>query len=191
MMPGYFQINLHLPWSDPLGRNIRLFYLFRMCFNARFYYPVFAILFLDLGLSVEQFAWLNVVWAATIVVLEVPSGAVADALGRVRMLQLAGFLMVGEMVLLMLAAAEGAHAGAVFGLLLANRVVSGAAEAMASGADEALAYDSLVAVHFEKDWERVLAKAMRYQSAAFIVAMLAGGYLYDVEAWQDRVPGWF
>ena len=59
------------PYSIP---NVRLFIIFRMLFNARFYYPVFSILFLDFGLTLSQFALLNVVWAATIVLCEVPSG---------------------------------------------------------------------------------------------------------------------
>ncbi|MHC4487510.1 MAG: MFS transporter, partial [Planctomycetota bacterium] len=63
-------------------RNIRLFIAFRVFFNCRFYYPVFTILFLDYGLSLEQFALLNAAWAATIVLLEVPSGALADTQGR-------------------------------------------------------------------------------------------------------------
>lgn len=33
--------------------NVRLFVLFRLFFNARFYYPVFTILFLDYGLTIE------------------------------------------------------------------------------------------------------------------------------------------
>ena len=57
-------------------RNVRLFIAFRIFFNSRFYYPVFTILFLDFGLTLDQFALLNAVWAATIVLLEVPSGAV-------------------------------------------------------------------------------------------------------------------
>ncbi|MCD4715131.1 MAG: MFS transporter, partial [Desulfobacterales bacterium] len=62
--------------------NVRYFIAFRVFFNARFYYPVFTILFLDFGLTLQQFALLNVAWAATIVLLEVPSGALADTIGR-------------------------------------------------------------------------------------------------------------
>ncbi|MCK4987548.1 MAG: MFS transporter, partial [Desulfobacterales bacterium] len=81
-------------------RNIRLFIAFRIFFNCRFYYPVFTILFLDYGLTLQQFALLNVAWAATIVLLEVPSGALADTVGRRNLLVLTGVLMVIEMVLL-------------------------------------------------------------------------------------------
>ena len=38
-------------------RNVRAFTLFRMFFSARFYYPVYALLFLDYGLTLEQ--WLG------------------------------------------------------------------------------------------------------------------------------------
>ena len=37
-------------------KNVRLFIAFRIFFNARFYYPVFTILFLDFGLTMAQFA---------------------------------------------------------------------------------------------------------------------------------------
>ena len=69
--------------SSPFAiSNIRLFIAFRIFFNARFYYPVFTILFIDFGLTVSQFALMNAVWAATIVIMEVPSGALADIWGR-------------------------------------------------------------------------------------------------------------
>ena len=75
-------------------KNIRLFVAFRVLFNARFYYPVFTILFLDYGLTIEQFSILNTVWAITIVCAEVPSGALADLLGRKRLLVLTSVLMI-------------------------------------------------------------------------------------------------
>lgn len=161
----------------PYRRNIPLFIAFRVLFNARWYYPVIAVLFLDLGLSIEQYALLNVAWAAAIVGLEVPSGAVADRFGRRRMVILAAALMVIEM--LVFAFAPRGNPTLLFAFFLINRVLSGAAEAAASGADEALAYDSLAAEGREKAWPRVLATLMRWQSAAFFGAMLLGAAAYD------------
>ena len=87
------------PHTSPFAiRNVRRFIAFRVCFNARFYYPVFAVLFLDFGLTLEQFALLNAVWAATIVLLEVPSGALADLMGRRNLLVVAGALMVAVLL---------------------------------------------------------------------------------------------
>jgi MFS family permease len=160
-------------------RNVRLFIWFRVLFQARFYYPVLAILFLDLGLSMEEYTLLNAAWACAIVLLEVPSGALADRLGRKTMVQLAGGLMVMEMALLAFAP-SGNHILLV-GALLLNRILSGAAEASASGADEALAYDSLVAIGRKAEWPAVLERLMRLQSIAFVVSSLIGAAVYDGE----------
>ena len=89
---------------------------------------------MDFWLTLERFALLNVVWAITIVVLEVPTGV----------------LMVAEMALLCFAPRGNAQLLLV--LFLVNRVLSGTAEAAASGADEALAYDALKAEGDINDW---------------------------------------
>ncbi len=159
------------------NRNIRLFLLFRIFFNARFYYPVFTILFLDFGLTLSQFAILNVVWAATIVLLEVPSGALADTVGRQKLLVFTGVLMVFEIGILCFA--PRGNPDLLFALFLINRVISGTAEASASGADEAIAYDSLKADGMAHEWGRVLEIQIRCQSAAYIAAMLIGAAVYD------------
>ncbi len=168
--------------------NIRYFIAFRVFFNARFYYPVFTILFLDFGLTLEQFALLNVVWAITIVLLEVPSGALADIIGRRNLLVSTGVLMVAEISLLCFAPRGDVHL--LFVLFLVNRVLSGTAEAAASGADEALAYDALKAEGDIRDWGRVLERQMRFQSIAFIVAMSLGAAVYD-PVLMGKVAGWF
>ena len=165
--------------------NIRRFIEFRVFFNARFYYPVFTILFLDFGLSLEQFALLNVVWAVTIVLLEVPSGALADTIGRRNLLVCAGVLMVLEMGLLCFA--PRGNPDLLFGIFVVNRVLSGAAEAAASGADEALAYDSLKQEGIVGDWGRVLERQMRAQSIVFMVAMSLGAAVYDPALMQRLV----
>jgi MFS family permease len=122
---------------------------------------------------------LNVGWAAAIVLLEVPSGALADLIGRRALVVAASFLMVFEMLLLALVPLG--NGTLVFGVLLANRILSGAAEASASGADEALAYDSLKELGREKEWPGVLSHLMRWQSVGFVLAMLIGAVVYDAK----------
>jgi len=156
-------------------------------FNARFYYPVFTILFLDFGLTLEQFALLNVTWALTIVLLEVPSGALADTVGRRNLLICTAVFMVVEISLLCFAPKGNPHL--LFAIFLVNRVLSGSAEAAASGADEALAYDSLKKEGDTKDWGLVLVKQMRFQSIGFMVALSVGGAVYDPSL-MGRVAHW-
>ena len=166
-----------LETSQCADRNLRCFTIFRAFFSARFYYPVYALLFLDFGLTLEQFGILNAVWALTIVLSEVPSGALADTIGRRKLLITAGICMAAEMAVLLLAT-PGAGT-LVFYLFLVNRIISGLAEAAASGADEALAYDSLKAAGRELEWGRILEQVQRMTSVAFFFAMTLGAVVYD------------
>ena len=162
------------PLSIP---NIRRYIAFKVLFNSRFYYPIFTILFLDFGLTVAQFSLLNAVWAATIVLAEVPSGALADTIGRKRLLVFATMTMVVEIGLIAFLPRE--NLSIVFWAFLVNRILSGLAEAAASGADEALAYDALARQGNPDDWGRVLEIMTRCQSLGFIIAMTCGAAVYD------------
>lgn len=180
--------------------NPRLFVIFRVLFNARFYYPVYALMFLDFGLTQEQFATLNFVWAIAIVVLEVPSGALADQVGRRPLVIAAAILMMVEMLVMFLMPVvdktqyDGDSAGLeaalwlLFAVFLVNRVLSGAAEAAASGADEALAYDSLPVADRDEHWSRLTSQLMKWQAAGFIVVTLIGAAVYD-PAFMNRILG--
>lgn len=163
--------------SDQIRKNPGRYVWFTTLYNARAYYPVLAILFLDLGLTLDQYVMLNLVWGATIFLFEVPSGALADTLGRKALLVTASLLMVVEMSCLLFAPKDGGWL--LFWLCVANRFLSGLSEAAASGADEALAYDSLPEGEREQAWDDVLAKAMRYRAVGFVIAMIFGGFLYD------------
>ncbi|MFT5701583.1 MAG: MFS family permease [Desulforhopalus sp.] len=169
-------------------QNIKLFIAFRVFFNARFYYPVFTILFLDFGLTIEQFALLNTVWAITIVCAEVPSGALADILGRKNLIVTTSLLMVLELSLL--AFVPLGNGTLIFWAFLLNRVLSGLAEAMASGADEAIAYDTLVEKGLHTAWPKVLSLQMRVRSIASILTMTLGALVYDPKA-VNAVLSWF
>ena len=163
----------------PLPPNVRRFLAFRVFFNARFYYPVLAILFVDLGLTLDQYALLNVAWAASIIVFELPLGALADRVGRRPLVVGAGALMVVEMAVL--AFAPTGNPTLLFLVFLVNRILSGAAEAAASGADEALAYDTLVAEGRTMEWPNVLGHLHRLMAAAMISSMTLGAAVYDPE----------
>jgi len=163
--------------SSPADSNRRRFIGFRVLFNSRFYYPVLAVLFLDLGLSATQYTLLNFVWAIAIVVAEVPSGALADRIGRRPLIIASAVCMVLEMALLLAAPLNGGLT--LLLICLANRMLSGLAEALASGADESLAYDSLAAESRGHEWPDVMADVIHWQSLGLCLAMLVGAAVYD------------
>lgn len=160
-----------------LEGNVRRFVLFRLFYSARFYYPVFTVLFLDYGLSLEQFAILNIVWAITIVLCEVPSGAMADIVGRKRLVVFAAALMVVEMALIVFAPMQSPTL--LFLMFLGNRMCSGLSEAAASGADEALAYDSLKRLGRESEWSALLERVSVVVAIGFSTTMILGAFAYD------------
>jgi MFS family permease len=121
------------------------------------------------------------------VFLEVPSGALADVIGRRRLLVFAGSIMVVEIALLCFAPTGNSRL--LFAIFLLNRMLSGAAEAAASGADEALAYDSLKNEGDVKDWGKVLERQMRLRSMAYMGAMSIGAAVYDPVLMQRITDG--
>lgn len=172
--------------TPDLSRNANRFVTFSVFFTARAYYPVLAILFIDLGLTLDQFVMLNLIWALTIFLFEVPSGALADTIGRRTLLITASALMVIEMLCLLLAPRDGGMLLLIFCVI--NRICSGLSEACASGADEALAYDSLPPENRAGAWDQLLAHAMRWRSVGFVVAMIIGGLLYDADTVNLVLP---
>lgn len=182
---GLRLIRPRMPAADLTG-NPRRFVVFTAFYNARAYLPVLAILFLDLGLTLDQFVLLNLIWATTILLFEVPSGALADTLGRKKLLVAAAGLMVLEMLCLLLAPRGGGLV--LLALCVLNRVLSGLSEACASGADEALAYDSLPENARAEAWDKLLATTMRWRSTGFVVAMVLGGLIYDPAPLNHLLP---
>jgi MFS family permease len=175
--------------SDDLSGNPRRFVIFSVFYNARAYYPVLAILFLDLGLTLDQYVLLNLIWAATIFLFEVPSGALADVIGRRKLLVIATWLMVVEMLCLLFAPRGGGLL--LFGWCIVNRVCSGLSEACASGADEALAYDSLPEANRADAWDQLFAKTMRWRSGGMVAAMILGGLIYQPGPLNRLLPAGF
>jgi MFS family permease len=172
--------------TPDLSGNPRRFVLFTVFYNARAYYPVLAVLFLDLGLTLDQFVLLNLIWATTIFLFEVPSGALADTIGRRKLLIFAASLMVLEMTCLLFAPRNGGTL--LVALCVLNRVCSGLSEACASGADEAFAYDSLPENERAEAWDKLLATAMRWRSAGYVIAMILGGLIYDPKSLNQFLP---
>src|ERR1700758_346655 len=98
---------MRTPNVNAADRNWRRFVLFRVLFNSRFYYPVLAVFFLDLGLSATQYTLLNFAWALAIVCTDLPAGALADRVGRKPLVVGAAVIMVIEMAVLCVAPVGG------------------------------------------------------------------------------------
>src|SRR3954453_22958449 len=102
------------------------------------YYPLYALLFLDTGLSDAQISFLFALWSITAVVAEVPTGLLADRWSRRGSVVLGGVLQAVAFAVWTAAPSFWAFA--------AGFVIWGLGGALMSGASEALVYDALAAV---------------------------------------------
>ncbi|MER5578535.1 MFS transporter [Streptomyces massasporeus] len=114
-------------------------------------YPVYALLFADTGMSLWQISSLFALWSITGVVLEVPSGAWADAMSRRRLLWIGPLLTAAGFALWVVVPSYGAFA--------AGFVLWGAGGALGSGALEALVYDELDRLGAADRYARVMGRA--------------------------------
>ncbi|MGX1031704.1 MFS transporter [Streptomyces sp. SAI-097] len=155
--------------TAPAGtrRLVRTLYASAFCDEFVLLYPVYALLFGDTGLSVWQTASLFALWSLTGVLLEVPSGAWADAVSRRLLLVLGPLLTAAGFALWVLLPSYGAFA--------LGFVLWGAGGALGSGALEALVYDELDRAGAAHQYARVMGRARAIGIAATMSAMgLAG-----------------
>ncbi|MFC7845582.1 MFS transporter [Streptomyces sp. NPDC057382] len=114
-------------------------------------YPLYALLFADTGLPLWQISSLFALWSLTSVVLEVPSGAWADAVSRRRLLWIGPLLTAAGFALWVTVPSYAAFA--------AGFVLWGAGGALGSGALEALVYDELDHRGAAASYARVMGRA--------------------------------
>ena len=124
-------------------------------------YPVYALLFADTGLSLWQISSLFALWSLSGLLLEVPSGAWADAVSR-RMLLWTGPLLTAVGFVLWVTVPS-------YWAFAAGFVLWGAGGALGSGALEALVYDELDRLSAADRYARVMGRAR----AARVVATMA------------------
>ncbi|MBT2419836.1 MFS transporter [Streptomyces sp. ISL-22] len=130
-------------------------------------YPVYALLFADTGLSLWQISSLFALWSLTGVLLEVPSGAWADAVSRRLLLWLGPLLTAVGFALWVLVPSYWAFA--------VGFVLWGAGGALGSGALEALVYEELDRLGAADRYARVMGRAQAVRLVATVMAVgLAG-----------------
>jgi MFS family permease len=143
-------------------------------------YPLYALLFLDTGLSTAQVSALFALWGATGLLAEVPAGALADRWSRRGVLVVAGVLQA--VAFLVWTAAPG------FGVFAAGFVLWGLSTAMASGTVEALVYDGLDAVGAADCYARVNGRVTAAELLVQVPTAVAASGLFAVGGY--RLVGW-
>ncbi|GJM39702.1 MAG: MFS transporter [Acidimicrobiales bacterium] len=132
---------------------------------------------LDAGLSIGEVFVANAVFSAGMVLFEIPTGVVADTVGR-RVSYLLSIAVLGVTTVLYLLAAQ-AEAGV--GVFAAVSLVMGLGFTFYSGALEAWLVDALHSVGMEDDLDHVFARSQQITGAAMLVGTTAGGFLGQID----------
>jgi MFS family permease len=133
-------------------------------------YPVYALLFSDTGLPLWQISTLFALWSVTGLLLEVPSGAWADAYSRRLLLCLGPLLTAAGFALWVLVPSYGAFA--------LGFVLWGAGGALGSGALEALVHEELDRLGAADRYARVMGRARAAGQIGVMGSMALGGPLF-------------
>src|SRR5690242_14663526 len=126
-------------------------------------YPVYALLFSDTGLSVWQISSLFAIWSASSLILEVPSGAWADAVSR-KLLLVTGPLLTAVGFTLWVSAPS-------YWAFAAGFVLWGAKGALMSGALEALVYEELDRSAGSRRYAKIMGRAKAAGTIGVVLAM--------------------
>ncbi|WP_308257439.1 MFS transporter [Pseudonocardia lacus] len=143
-------------------------------------YPLYALLFVDSGLSDLQISLLFAIWSAVGVLVEVPSGVVADRFSR------RGCLVAGDII-----RAVGFAAWVLlpeFAGFAAGFVLWGIGSSLVSGAQEALLYDGLVAAGAREHYAAVNGRVSAAELTSQLPAAAAGTALFSLGGYQ--LAGW-
>ncbi len=161
-----------------MPRNIRILSWMFFLTRTHFYLHVYALILLSRGLTLAQVGLLESVVTVSIFLLEIPTGVVADRVGRKYSVLLAVvFRFTGELWFLL---------STQWIDYIIMGIFTGMGFAFASGATEAMIYESLPDT---PDREQKMQKAMGYYNAiglfGFVISPVIGGMIVS-EITQDR-----
>lgn len=132
-------------------------------------YPVYALLFEQKGFTIFQISMLFTIWTLPAIVLEIPSGILADRWSRKYSLVLSNGLEAMCFLLWLFSDS--------FFLYAAGFICWGISSAFHSGAKEALLYDSMKASHREDQFDQIYGCGKFISCIGELIACILGGYL--------------
>ncbi len=155
-----------------LKRNIPLIYVISGLMWGRFFIPVLALFYIASQVSLDKFAIIMSVFSLSILLLEIPTGALADLLGRKKTLLLARLMYVIEIILI--AFFNG------FWIFLIAKVISGVGVSLSSGTSQAITYDTLKKQKRENQYKKISGNIGVVTNISMAIVFIIGAYLFSI-----------
>ncbi|MDD2634572.1 MAG: MFS transporter [Bacteroidales bacterium] len=166
------------------SKNISLLYLIKIAKWFMLYMPIIVLFYQENGLSLRDVLTLQAIYSIAIIVLEIPSGYLADVWGRKNTIILGAILGT-------LGFAVYSFSYGFFGFLIAELIL-GMGQSFISGSDSALLYDSLKQNNQEKHYVKYEGRILSIGNFAETIAAVAGGFLAEISLrtpfyWQTAI----
>ena len=155
--------------QERIHANIWKYYLFNFLTEFTIFLPFIIYYFQELGFSLGQIAILQSISALTIFIFEIPTGYIADKIGRKNSLIISTVLQLAGVLFLFISRS--------YLLLVIAHIFNGLAWAFVSGADSALLYDSLLFLKRETEYKRIEGKARFFGEMAIILSAILGSLI--------------
>lgn len=149
--------------------NIWKLYVFRFFYNLIPAYAIERLFWEQRGMSIQLVVYTEIIFAITVVLLEVPTGIIADKWGRKKMVVLSALLECCMFLILVFATEFWHFAVAIF--------LAGIARTSSSGSENALLYDSLLQNNKEQQFEKYLGRLNVCDYSSAIIAAICGSFL--------------
>lgn len=160
--------------------NINKIIFISFCQHFHLYIHAYALLLLARGLTLVQIALIESILIGTIFLMEVPTGVLADRVGRKWSIFCSTFLLMCAEFIFIFARDYQWY------VLVA--LLAGTGYAFASGAIEALVYDSLPPENREEAMKRAMGRVNSYGMIAFVIAPIVGGLIIGDAAIENFIP---
>ena len=160
--------------SKRFKRNISLSYAISALMWGRFFIPVLALFYISSQVTLAQFTIIMSVFSLTTLLLEIPTGVVADLLGKKKTLLLSRAMYIIEIALI--AFFNG------FWVFLIAKVISGIGVSLGSGTNSALIYDSLKKIGKTNEHKKVVGKLNFISNISMAFVFIIGAYLFSVNS---------
>ena len=155
-----------------LNRNLKLFNWYQALNRTTFLAPIIVPFLTSFELNLSQIFLIQSIFAFSMIILEIPSGAFADRFGR-KLSILFGYScsFFGGLFYLF---------GNQFWHFAIGEAIWGIGASFVSGADVALIYDSLKDLGREHEFKKLYAHSFRYFYAGSMITVLFGGYAMNI-----------
>jgi len=158
--------------------NITKVVIVNFCQRFHLYIHAYALLLTARGLTLFQISLIESVVIGTIFVMEIPTGILADRIGRKWSIVLSTFFMMsGEFIFLFAQSYEW---------YLVMALITGTGFAFASGAVEAMVYDSLPEKNRDNAMKQAMGRVNSMGQIAFFISPIVGGFII-----RDASPEYF